>query len=176
MVDYEDAVRDVAEILEGGRVPHAFAGSIALAYHGVLRPSTTVDLIVGPEDLILRVLGIGPSLEARGYVPHGPGRYRNGVFEVRFQRPSDDVERGALKRRLRGRFFTKEWRQYSVVSVEDLALLHLRDYRRGQDAVDLDIVKRLLAGNERVLDAAYLHQRAEVEGLGEVWSRTQRAA
>lgn len=166
-----EALRATVALLEAERIPWVVSGSVALAFHGVLRATHDVDFKV-------RVTRSGGDLERlRDAMRPGPFRaldettYRYAeAVDVELYPLDGTIDADAFRYRQRVHLLPDDADLYWVVAPEDLILSKVREYVRWKDYKHIDDVKKLLVATRAGLDAARIRSGLEGhEGFQEAW-------
>lgn len=171
----EEALLQVADVLDRHGVGFAVTGSFALAYHGVVRATLDVDLKVVADAYAARRPEVIADLEARDFVVLDDTSFRYGnVFDVELYPIHDAIDREAYARCLEDRLLPSSERVFRIVRAEDLVLIKLREHQRVHDYKHIDDVRKLLAARRLQgdgLDVAYLEARVAQHGFQALWKR-----
>jgi hypothetical protein len=154
----DEKVIALERALEGGRLPHAFGGALALAYYATPRGTVDIDLNVfvpaeraGPVLELLGGLGVATRGEAalREIAERGQVRLRFGGTPVDLFFSYDPLHESAMRRRRRVPF--GDGVSISILSAEDLAVFKAI-FDRAKDWSDL---REMLFAQGAGFDAEY---------------------
>lgn len=162
------ALVDVVDALDAARVPYAITGSFAFSCYAYPRATRDVDLKVQAvrDDILARVEA---DLVKAGFVPLDATSFERRGFGVELYPAKTDLDRDALRRRVRARLFSEVDREFWVVTPEDLVLSKLREHlKHPASTKHVDDVKVLLTARGD-LDMEFLRDALQRHGLVEAW-------
>jgi hypothetical protein len=167
-----EALTLTVEALEAEGIDYAIMGSFAAAYHGVIRATSDVDVKVRAKGLDAKLEALRDRLRDLGFAPLDETTYRyRDRFDVELYPVSGEIDEEAFKRRLPVRLFSNSLKEFWIVSVEDLMLIKLREYRKHPDYKHVDDTKKLVLASRETLDVDYLEKRLKKHGFLDLWRK-----
>jgi len=179
----------VTDVLEELGVPYAVGGSLASAFHGVMRATLDADLVANllPEHVPPFVDALGESfyvdevavleaVQSRTYfnLIHLDTTFKVDVFVAK----SGSLDRAQLDRRQHERVSANPDRYLYLITAEDTILVKLAWYHMGKEVSERQWrdVLGVLAVQSNRLDHDYLHRMAAELGLIELLERALQQA
>jgi hypothetical protein len=184
-VTYTDVLGRIIAALSGAGIPYMLTGSFASSYHGSLRATQDIDLVISPTpDQIRALVKLLPRSEY--YVDEKTALKavrRQGQFNVidmatgwkidfivRKERP---FSREEFARRMKVEF---QGLEMFITSAEDLIIAKLEWGKRGESDRQIEDAAGILRIRGNELDRDYIVKWVEDLGLAEQWTEALQRA